>query len=153
MYMITPRAQQSTGRPYLCLPTTSGAGWKNASKRTLIFILLFYLFKLITIALFPEKSRWLSLYTFVEKKGKNNNNTICRTCPESFQKGFVCFEEHLTQILWGSTRLLDESIFQFCQMEITDDYFRMFQSVVVHQILKLRGIGMTRWHASRFSLA
>ncbi len=25
MYMITPMAQQSTGLPYLCLPTTSGA--------------------------------------------------------------------------------------------------------------------------------
>lgn len=25
MYMMTPVAQQSTGLPYLCLPTTSGA--------------------------------------------------------------------------------------------------------------------------------
>lgn len=25
MYMMTPMAQQSTGRPYLCRPTTSGA--------------------------------------------------------------------------------------------------------------------------------
>lgn len=31
MYMITPRAQQSTGRPYLCLPTTSGA--KRGTKK------------------------------------------------------------------------------------------------------------------------
>lgn len=29
MYIMTPMAQQSTGRPYRCLPTTSGAASKN----------------------------------------------------------------------------------------------------------------------------
>lgn len=32
IYMMTPMAQQSTGLPYLCLSTTSGAESKNTFK-------------------------------------------------------------------------------------------------------------------------
>lgn len=74
MYMITPSAQQSTGRPYLCLPTTSGAGWRNARKsmRTLVTIVCHCNLSILTYygCIVSRRSHWLSLCTLL-RKSKN----------------------------------------------------------------------------------
>ena len=43
----------------------------------------------------------------------------------------------LTKIFRSPTRVLDESIFQFCQLKVTDNNFGVLQTIKVHQVLQL----------------
>ena len=43
----------------------------------------------------------------------------------------------LTKIFWSPTWVLNESIFQFGQLEVTDNNFGVLQTIKVHHVLQL----------------
>lgn len=58
--------------------------------------------------------------------------SLCPPCPLS-----VPAQLALTQVLRGAAGLLDETILQLGQVEVTDDDLGVLQAVVVHQVLQL----------------
>lgn len=90
MYMMTPMAQQSTGRPYRCRPTTSGAA---NSVHLLVNIRL-----------------GQALYHPYPLPGMGTSSLLPRATPGRLSPTLPCPPPLLAQILGGPTGLLDEAI-------------------------------------------